>query len=224
MKEAVEECNVYMNGEKVCNKMLYRFIKRLFDITVSFLALILLLPLFAVIAILIKLDSKGPVLFLQKRIGENGKMFKLYKFRTMHLNADKKLRQILAEDEEARKEYEINKKLENDPRITKIGKFIRKMSADELPQLFNILIGDMTFVGPRPYLYREKKDMGESYNKIIMVKPGLTGLWQVSGRSDVSFEERLKLDEEYLEKVSLITDIKIFLKTFIIIFKKEGAK
>lgn len=216
--------NIYKSEEKVNNKVIYNFIKRTFDIIVSFCAMILLLPLFVVIGILIKIDSKGPVFFLQKRIGKDGKMFKLYKFRTMHINADKELRRILANDEEARAEYEVNKKLEQDPRITRIGKIIRRLSLDELPQLINILVGDMSFVGPRPYLYREKKDMGNYYKKIILVKPGLTGLWQVSGRSDVSFDARLKLDEEYLEKVSLKLDAKIFLKTFFIIFKKEGAK
>lgn len=216
--------NIYKSDEKVNNKMLYNIVKRVFDIVVSLCAMILLLPLFVVIGILIKIDSKGPIFFLQKRIGKDGKMFKLYKFRTMCLNADKELRGILETDKKAREEYEKNKKLENDPRITRMGKIIRRLSLDELPQLFNIFIGNMTFVGPRPYLYREKKDMGNSYEKIIAVKPGLTGLWQVSGRSDVTFETRLKLDEEYLEKVSLILDAKIFLKTFFIILKKEGAK
>lgn len=218
---------IYMYGnesEKVNDKVVYNVIKRAFDIVVSFGAMILLLPLFVLIGILIKIDSKGPIFFLQKRIGKNGKLFKLYKFRTMYLNADRELKKILANDEEAKKEYELNKKLENDPRITKVGKIVRRLSLDELPQLINIFLGNMTFIGPRPYLYREKKDMGRYYNKIITVKPGLTGLWQVSGRSNISFNARLKLDEEYLEKMSLIYDIKIFLKTFIIIFKKEGAK
>lgn len=211
--------NIDMN-----NKLIYNFIKRVFDIVVSFTAMILLLPLFVLIGILIKIDSKGPIFFLQKRIGKDGKMFKLYKFRTMYLNADRELKRILATDEDARREYELNKKLENDPRITKMGKIIRRLSLDELPQLINIFIGNMTFVGPRPYLYREKKDMKNYYDKIIKVKPGLTGLWQVSGRSDVTFEERLRLDEEYLNNISLKSDLKIFLKTFVIIFKKEGAK
>lgn len=216
---------IYRNENiDIDNKLLYNFIKRAFDIVVSFSAMILLLPLFVLIGVLIKIDSKGPIFFLQKRIGKNGKMFKLYKFRTMYLNADRELKRILATDENARCEYELNKKLENDPRITKMGKIIRKLSLDELPQLINIFIGNMTFIGPRPYLYREKKDMKNYYDKIIKVKPGLTGLWQVSGRSNVTFDARLKLDEEYLNNISLKSDLKIFLKTFIIIFKKEGAK
>lgn len=229
MKEDVNGYNseslIYIyNNEKVSNKMLYKFVKRGFDIVVSFSAMILLLPLFLVIGILIKLDSKGPIFFLQKRIGKDGKLFRLYKFRTMQVNADKELRRILARDEEARKEYEINKKLKNDPRITRIGNLIRKLSIDELPQLLNILRGDMSFVGPRPYLYREIKDMKNYYDKIITVKPGLTGLWQVSGRSDLTFEKRLKLDQEYLNNISLKEDLKIFFKTFIVIFNTGGAK
>jgi len=224
IKGAVNGYNICKNEVKGNDKVLYKFMKRAIDILVSLVALILLSPIFLIVSIMIKLDSKGPVFFLQKRIGLNGKMFKLYKFRTMKLNADKELRAILEKDEAARKEYEENKKLENDPRITKIGNFIRKLSIDELPQLINILKGEMTLIGPRPYLYREKKDMGKYYNKIITVKPGLTGLWQVSGRSNVSFKARLKLDEEYIDNISMKNDIKIFFKTFITIFKKEGAK
>jgi len=224
IKGAVNGYNICKNEVKGNDKVLYKFMKRAIDILVSLVALILLSPIFLIVSIMIKLDSKGPVFFLQKRIGLNGKMFKLYKFRTMKLNADKELRAILEKDEAARKEYEENKKLENDPRITKIGNFIRKLSIDELPQLINILKGEMTLIGPRPYLYREKKDMGIYYEKIITVKPGLTGLWQVSGRSNVSFKERLKLDEEYIDNISMKNDIKIFFKTFITIFKKEGAK
>lgn len=219
------ESLIYMyNSEKVSKNMLYKVVKRGFDIIFSFSAMILLLPLFVVVGILIKIDSKGPIFFLQKRIGKDGKLFRLYKFRTMQVNADKELRKILARDEEARKEYEINKKLKDDPRITKVGNLIRKLSIDELPQLLNILLGDMSFVGPRPYLYREIKDMKNYYDKIVTVKPGLTGLWQVSGRSDLTFETRLKLDQEYLNNVSLKEDLKIFFKTFIVIFNTGGAK
>lgn len=216
--------SVYKNEEKVSSKVIYRFLKRSIDIIVSSISLVLLSPVFLIVGILIKLDSEGPVFFLQKRIGVNGKLFKLYKFRTMKLNADKELRNLLKVDEEARKEYEENKKLENDPRITKVGNLIRKMSIDELPQLINILKGEMTLIGPRPYLYREKKDMGRYYEKIITVKPGLTGLWQVSGRNNVTFRARLKLDEEYINNISIRNDMKIFFKTFGVIFKKEGAK
>ena len=231
MKDAVEKCDgqenvykIYKMAEKVNDKIIYKFFKRVIDVLFSSLGLILLLPVFLVVSIMIKMDSKGKVFFLQKRIGITGKLFRLYKFRTMYVNADKELRRILENDEEARKEYKKNKKLKNDPRITKVGNIIRRLSIDELPQLINILKGEMTLIGPRPYLYREKKDMGEYYEKIISVKPGLTGLWQVSGRSDISFNTRLKLDKEYIENQSIKNDIKIFFKTFGVILKKEGAK
>ena len=216
--------DLYISKGKLNNKVIYRISKRTVDILISSIGLVILLPIFLIVAILIKLDSKGPVFFLQKRIGINGKMFKLYKFRTMKLNADKELRRILQNDEEARKEYEKNKKLNKDPRITKVGNLIRKLSIDELPQLINILKGEMSLIGPRPYLYREKKDMGNYYEKIITVKPGLTGLWQVSGRNNITFKARLELDERYINNISITNDIKIFFKTFIILLKKEGAK
>lgn len=216
--------DLYISKGKLNNKVIYRISKRTVDILISSIGLVILLPIFLIVAILIKLDSKGPVFFLQKRIGINGKMFKLYKFRTMKLNADKELRRILQNDEEARKEYEKNKKLNKDPRITKVGNLIRKLSIDELPQLINILKGEMSLIGPRPYLYREKKDMGNYYEKIITVKPGLTGLWQVSGRNNTTFKARLELDERYINNISITNDIKIFFKTFIILLKKEGAK
>lgn len=223
-KEAIERYNICMDKEKSNNKIIYKFFKRTVDILISGIGLILLLPIIFVVSIMIKLDSKGPIFFLQKRIGLNGKMFKLYKFRTMKLNADKELRAILQNNEEARREYEENKKLEHDPRITRVGNIIRKLSIDELPQLINILKGEMTLIGPRPYLYREKKDMERYYEKIITIKPGLTGLWQVSGRNNVTFKARLALDEEYINNLSIKNDIKIFFKTFLILFKKEGAK
>ncbi len=216
--------DLYISKGKLNNKVIYRISKRTVDILISSIGLVILLPIFLIVVILIKLDSKGPIFFLQKRIGINGKMFKLYKFRTMKLNADKELRRILQNDEEARKEYEKNKKLNKDPRITKVGNLIRKLSIDELPQLINILKGEMSLIGPRPYLYREKKDMGNYYEKIITVKPGLTGLWQVSGRNNTTFKARLELDERYINNISIINDIKIFFKTFIILLKKEGAK
>lgn len=231
MKDAIGKCDgqenvykMYKIALKVNDKIIYRFIKRLIDILFSSIGLVLMLPVFLVVGIMIKFDSTGKVFFLQKRIGLNGKLFRLYKFRTMYNNADKELRNILKNDEDARIEYEQNKKLKNDPRITKVGNIIRRLSIDELPQLINILKGEMSLIGPRPYLYREKKDMGEYYKKIITVKPGLTGLWQVSGRSDISFNARLKLDKEYIETQSFKNDVKIFFKTFAVIFKKEGAK
>lgn len=162
----------------------YSFFKRLVDITASSVALIVLSPLFLVTTIAIRKDSKGPAIFTQKRIGKNGKLFDIYKFRTMVPDADKKLYELLEKDESARVEYKKNKKLKNDPRITKVGSFLRKTSIDELPQLINVLKGDMSFVGPRPYLPREIEDMQGYYDKIIESKPGITGLWYVSLYAD----------------------------------------
>ena len=139
------------------------------------------------------------------------------------IGAEDELDRLMQENEEIRKEYEENKKLKDDPRITKSGNFLRKTSLDEFPQLLNILKGDMTLVGPRPYLQREVKDMGDAYNKIITLKPGLTGLWQISGRSDLSFDDRVKLDVEYYKNNTLLGDIKIFFKTISTVIFRKGA-
>lgn len=204
--------------------LLYYAVKRIFDIIISITALIVLSPLLLVIAILIKLDSKGSVIFKQERIGKNGKPIYIYKFRSMIPNADEVLEQLMKTDKSIKEEYQINKKLENDPRVTRVGKFNRKFSMDELPQFINIMLGDMSFVGPRPYLYREKKDMDPYYYNIIKMTPGLTGLWQVSGRSNTTFKNRCRLDNKYYEIRSLKTDFIIILKTFEVVFYKKGAK
>lgn len=209
---------------KVKSDILYRFVKRTFDIIISLLSIILLSPIFLIIAILIKVDSKGPVIFKQKRIGKNGQDIYIYKFRSMIVNAEEVLEKLMKKNKNIRDEYKINKKLQNDPRITKIGNFLRKTSLDELPQLLNILIGDMSFVGPRPYLHREIPDMENHYNEIIQMTPGLTGLWQVSGRSDISFKNRCLLDSSYYHIKGLKTDIKILVKTFEVVLLKKGAK
>ena len=202
----------------------YNVIKRTFDITMSLISLILLMPLFLIVIILIKLDSKGKAIFKQKRIGKDGKPIYIYKFRSMIPNAEEELEKLMKENPKIREEYLKNKKLKNDPRLTKVGKKIRKASIDELPQLINILIGDMSFVGPRPYLYREIDDMGIYYNKIIKMKPGLTGMWQVSGRSNISFTNRCQMDNKYYQIKGIKTDINIIFKTFKVVFKCIGAK
>lgn len=204
-------------------RKLYFFQKRIFDIIMSIIGLVFLLPVFIVIIIAIKLDSKGPAIFVQERIGKNGKLFKFYKFRSMVENADDVLFEMLKHDTEESKEYKINKKIECDPRVTRVGKFIRKYSLDELPQLFNILKGDMSFIGNRPYLEREIPDMGDYYKDIIKSKPGLTGLWQVNGRSNTTFETRLKLEKKYSEEMCFLLDLKIFIKTFGVVLKTNGA-
>ena len=205
--------------------IIYKTIKRIIDLIFGLLGTIFLIPITIVLwcANLLAKDF-GPVFFVQERIGENGKLYKLIKYRSMVLDADEKLVKYLLENDEANNEYKKYKKLKHDPRITPVGNFIRKTSLDESPQFINVLLGHMTLVGPRPYLPREIEDMGKSYDEIIKVKPGLTGLWQVSGRSDTTFEERLKIDEEYIEKKGLWFDIKIIFKTVFKVFRKEGAE
>ncbi|MDE5889312.1 MAG: sugar transferase [Bacilli bacterium] len=203
----------------------YLIIKRLFDIVAGLIGLIVLIPITIIIKIVSMCHGDFNNIFLvQDRIGKDGKEFKFYKFRSMVPNADEVLFKMLEEDKEVAKEYKINKKLKNDPRITKVGHFIRKTSIDELPQLLNVLKGDMSLIGNRPYLPREKEDMGKYYEDIIKTKPGITGYWQVSGRSDVSFKERLKLEQYYSLHYGLRMDIKIFFKTFGAVFGHKGAE
>lgn len=199
--------------------------KKIVDILAGVVGTILLIPITLVIYVMriIKHENDGPLFYTQLRIGKNGKQFKLYKFRTMVMNADEKLYKYLDENEDAKKEYQKYKKLKHDPRITKIGNFLRKTSLDEFPQFINVLKGDMSLVGPRPYLYREKDDIGNYYDEIIKVKPGITGYWQVNGRSEVDFEDRTYMDTYYIEHRSLIMDLKIVIKTILKMFKREGA-
>ena len=210
--------------KKTFNEITYSFLKRTVDITASATALLLLSPVFLVTSLAIRKDSDGPAMFTQKRIGKDGKLFEIYKFRTMVPDADKKLFELLDKDEKAREEYKVNKKLKNDPRITKVGNFLRKTSIDELPQLLNVLKGDMSLVGPRPYLPREIDDMGSYYDTIIESKPGITGLWQVSGRSNTTFEERLEFDKKYIENKGFLYDMELLTKTVGVVVKKNGAE
>ena len=203
----------------------YLFVKRVFDILVSLVGVVFLIPIILIVKIasIINKDYNS-IFFTQSRIGKNGKEFKLYKFRSMIPNADEELKKILKKNKKKAREYKENKKLKNDPRITKIGKIIRKTSIDELPQVLNVLKGDMSLIGNRPYLPREKEDMGEYFDVIVSTKPGLTGYWQVSGRSEVTFEYRLKLEKYYSENCGFKMDINIFFKTFKVVFCKKGAK
>ena len=205
-------------------RRIYFIIKRLFDIFTSLIGILFLLPISLVIKICALLTGDtSPILFTQNRIGKNGKEFKFYKFRSMVPNADEVLEEML-KDEKIKEQYKKNMKLENDPRITKIGSFIRKTSIDELPQLINVLKGDMSMIGNRPYLPREKEDMKEYYNDIIKSKPGITGYWQVSGRSNINFKERCKLESFYSNNYNLKLDLKIFIKTFYVVLFKKGAE
>ena len=199
-------------------------IKRIIDILAAIVGILILIPLTITLYIYKLLNNeKSSIFYTQERIGKNGKTFRIYKFRTMVDNADEILEKYLKENEEMKIEYSKNKKLKHDPRVTKLGGFLRKTSLDEIPQFINIFKGEMSLVGPRPYLIKEKEDMGVKYNRIVTVKPGITGLWQVSGRSNVSFEERLNLDIKYSENKSIRQDIRIILKTFSSVIKREGA-
>lgn len=201
-----------------------KFIKRAFDIVLSMLILPFILPLIAIISFLIKLDSSGDSVFVQERLGENFSRFNFYKFRTMYTNSDYVFQEYLNNNPEAAEEWNKYKKLRSyDPRITKVGNFLRKTSLDELPQIFNIIKGDMSFIGPRPYLPKEEKDMMPYVSDILSVKPGLTGLWQVSGRNKLKFEERVKLDSFYASNNSFYLDMVILFKTIKVVLLREGA-
>lgn len=199
-------------------------IKRIIDICAGLVGIIILIPLTAIIYITNKIcGDGGPIFYTHERIGKNGKIFKMLKYRSMVVGADEKLEKYLNENPEARKEYRLYKKLKYDPRITKIGNFLRKTSLDEMPQLIHLLTGEMSLVGPRPYLPREREDMGEYYNVIIKHKPGITGLWQISGRSNTTFDDRLDIDAKYDKSYSLGMDFNILHKTAMNVIKKEGA-
>lgn len=198
--------------------------KRGIDILASIVGIILLLPITLFVAICnLTAGEHGPIFFMQERIGKNGKIFKMYKFRTMIVDAEKVLQRHIEDNTEIGKEYIQNKKIKNDPRITKIGRFLRNTSIDEVPQFMNVLKGEMSLVGPRPYLPREKEEMGQYYQAIVSMKPGLTGPWQTAGRSNLGFEDRLKLDQKYYKEKTLGKDMKMVVKTFTKIIQKEGA-
>jgi len=199
------------------------FIKWCFDTIVSLFAIPLLLIPMAVIAILIRLDSRGPAIFSQERVGRNGRVFRCFKFRTMYEDADDILASLLAANPELRERWEQYWKLENDPRITRIGRFLRRTSLDELPQIFNVLRAEMSLVGPRPYLPREQELLNDSSEIIHSVKPGITGLWQVSGRNSLIYAYRVGLDSWYVRNWNLWLDIVIILKTIRIVIMREGA-
>ena len=203
---------------------LEKIIKRIVDVIGAIAGILLLIPLTILIFIFEKvIGDQGPIFYVQVRIGKNGKLFKMYKYRSMVVDANKKLEQYIKENEEVREEYKKYKKLKQDPRITKVGKLLRKTSLDEFPQFINVLKGEMSLVGPRPYLPKEKKEMNGYFKSITSLKPGITGLWQTSGRSEVTFLDRLALDMNYYREHSLKRDFIIVVKTIEKIIKKEGA-
>ncbi len=198
--------------------------KRVFDIFFSIFAIIVTSPFMFLIALGIKLTDGGKVFFTQKRVGKDGKEFDIIKFRSMYPDAESRLKEILESNPQARKEWKESFKLKNDPRITPIGKFLRKTSLDELPQFFNVLKGDMSVVGPRPVVQEElDKFYKEKANLYKSIRPGVTGYWQVEGRSDTDYEERVKMDEWYIKNQSLWLDLKIILKTIKVMITGKGA-
>ena len=201
-----------------------RLIKRIFDLSLTLLAATVFIPLCLIIIILIRLESNGSAIYSQMRIGRRGKKFKLYKFRSMYLDNEAILDQYLDENLEVRTEWERYKKIHGrDPRVTGIGKFIRRTSLDELPQFLNVLKGDMSLVGPRPYLPDEKVEMGDKFSMIVESRPGISGLWQISGRSNLDFMDRLRLDEWYVSNWTLWLDVEILIKTIGVVLKRDGA-
>lgn len=199
-------------------------IKRTFDIVFSIFAIIFTLPICFFVALAVKFSSKGPIFYSHLRVGRAGKKFHCYKFRTMYSDADKRLKEILAQDPILREEWESQHKLKNDPRVTPLGKFLRKTSLDELPQFWNVLKGDLSVVGPRPVVELEiVKFLGPKAAKILSIRPGLTCFWQVSGRTDTSYDKRIALDEKYVDNRSLRLDLKLIAKTIPAMFNSRGA-
>lgn len=198
-------------------------LKKFFDFIVALITIILLSPLFIIIALLVKLSSKGPLLYKAKRVGKKHKTIYIYKFRTMYADAETRLKELLQSNPKLKKEFEQTFKLKNDPRITPLGKFFRKYSLDEIPQLFNVLKFDLSLVGPRPIVKNEIRKYGEHFNEVIVVAPGITGLWQVSGRNDTSYNQRIQFDIFYIRNWSLWLDIKILFMTIPTVIKGSGA-
>ncbi len=198
---------------KIRNLNFYKSCKNLLDFLFSIFFLIASLPFFLLISLLIKLSSRGPIFFLQERIGKNNIPFKCIKFRTMHPEAKDILENLLMKDEKLKMEFEQTHKIKNDPRITTIGKLLRKTSLDELPQFINVLKNEMSIVGPRPIVNKEKNKYGKNLKKVLSVKPGITGLWQVSGRNNLTYKTRIKLDLNYVDNHNFLMDIRIVIRT-----------
>jgi undecaprenyl-phosphate galactose phosphotransferase len=197
--------------------------KRIFDLVCTIGGGLMILPIIAVVALLVAIDNKGNVIFAHRRIGKDGKEFPCYKFQSMVPNAQEILQDYLAKNSEARKEWEESFKLTNDPRVTKLGGFLRKTSLDELPQLWNVIKGDMSLVGPRPIVKKEIERYGEYFREYAMVLPGITGMWQASGRSDTTYEERVEMDTWYVRNWSVWLDIMYLAKTFTAVIFGKGA-
>ena len=223
----LEYSNIRVNTIKIENRLLIKrniWIKNIFDILLSFLVLPLLIPIHLLISLFIKFDSKGKIFFKQHRLGRNNIDFKCYKYRTMYENSESLLKKYLDNNRNEVEYYNKYHKYKNDPRITKIGRLLRVSSLDELPQIINILRGEMSFVGPRPYMLDEAKQLGSNQDIILKVKPGITGLWQVSGRNNLTFKDRNILEIWYIKNWSLWSDFVIMIKTIKVVLLKIGAR
>ncbi len=191
----------------------YKFFKRFFDFTFACFLLVFFIPIFLLVALLIKAGSRGPVFYIQRRIGKNNKEFSCYKFRTMHPEAEFMLQEILKNNSDLKNEFEITQKIINDPRITFIGKYLRFTSLDEIPQILNIIKGEMSFIGPRPIIKEEIIRYENNFDKAFSVLPGMSGLWQVSGRNKLSYKRRIQLDLIYAKNINFLLDLNIFFRT-----------
>jgi len=225
--EKVQELRIFstrVNKSKTTGDGLYKDgFKRALDILLFFLCLPIVLPVLLLLIVLIKVGSRGPAIFKNERIGRNGKKFNCLKLRTMCVNAEEELKKLLQENEILRREWEEDQKLKNDPRITRLGNIIRAFSLDEIPQIFNVLKGEMSFVGPRPIVEEEIAKYENRYKYYKKVRPGITGLWQINGRNDTSYKDRVVLDSKYSEIVNFALDIKILAKTIPVVLSQKGA-
>lgn len=210
---------LYSEEDETTNNITYKFIKRTIDIIGSLFGLIILSPILLIVMVAIKIESRGPVVFAQERVGYKGKRFKMYKFRSMVENAEELKEKLKDQNEMNGPMF----KMKNDPRVTRVGRIIRKTSIDEIPQFVNVLKGDMSLVGPRPSLLKEVEEFDDWMLRRLDVKPGLTCYWQVSGRNDIDFEEWMKLDIKYIEEQSILVDIKLILKTVLVLFGDKHA-
>ena len=223
----LEYSNIRLNAIQIQNRLLIKkniFIKNIIDKFISIIILPLFLLLHIIISVLIKLDSRGSIFFKQKRLGQNGKVFKIYKYRTMQENSEELLKKHLQLNPDEVEYYKKFHKYKNDPRITRVGKFLRSTSLDELPQIINVLKGEMNLVGPRPYMVKEEKKLGNAKNVLLKVKPGITGLWQVNGRNYIEFKQRIEIEMWYVKNWFIWIDFVILLKTVKVVLKKIGAK
>lgn len=205
---------------KVATFKPYKIVKRAIDIVISLISLIILIPVFIIIGIAIKIDSKGPIFFKHTRVGKNGKIIKVYKFRTMVENAEELIKEFTPEQ---MKEYKETYKLLRDPRVTKLGMFLRNTSLDELPQLINILKGELSIIGPRPVIAEELEKYGTNKKKFLSVTPGLTGYWAANGRGRTNYEQRMQMELFYVDNLSFKMDVKVFIKTIETVLLRRGA-